>query len=73
MSVNVQIKKRQRRRVEKVYGDVIASSSLKRKDFKHEGDRRFRIKATHSVTFVVERGKDRQEWRAKNAEGVTGI
>ena len=45
-----------------------------REDFKHEGDRRFRIKATQSGHFCSRksRGEAGTE-RAKNAEGVIAI
>ena len=40
---------------------VIACNSLKEKNFSHEGDRRL-PRPHKAVTFVVERGKERQEW-----------
>ena len=35
-----------------------------RKNFRHAGDRRFRIKTTQSG-FVVQRGKERQDWNER--------
>ena len=47
---------------EKVYDKVIACSSPRGEIFRLEEDRRFESRPHKAVTFVVERGKERQEW-----------
>ena len=60
----MQIKKCQRRMGgEGVYDYVIACSSLKRKISEMKVVKDFESRPHKAVTFVVERGKERQEWR----------
>ena len=59
---------------EKVYDYVIACNSLKRKKISQMNVvEDFESRPHKAVSFVVERGKERQEWTRKTAEGVTWI